>query len=439
MNGLAELDRTILLCRDYVAADLTDYEICQRLQSQQILIVSEHRNLRSHAGQTALATLVSLVSRMGMQVALDIPDIKLALTQPPLQGASIESGLLAVNEAFVASATITTRVDLRPDLTFALGDTPIEDYRAPCWRLTGGEWSGRIDMDGVGRSWPWTVEFPVGSMISAALAATEAFKFALRRLRLRSELNRAFLQASQSSGWDFALGATPIKGFDLGWVDFISAGAISQAALYVLARIPGIRMRGRIFDDDITGVSNLNRNMLTFREDVGRAKVHIVARRCPQLAVEPIAARYGNGSPELEKLAPRVVVGVDDIPSRWEVQRRGPAWLVVGGTSHFNVSSSIHRLGEPCSGCLHPIDEPGPNVIPTISFVSFWAGLITAVRLLQEAVGRPCPSGRQHLWLSPLRMDLPRAAMWSPVPARKDCPVKCPASRSLTQIDPLAA
>ena len=198
-------------------------------------------------------------------------------------------------------------------------------------------------------------------------------------------------------------------------------------------------MQGRIFDDDITALSNLNRNMLSLLEDVGRAKVEVIVRRCRQLVLEPIRARYGTGSLQLERLAPRVVVGVDDIPSRWEVQRRGPEWVAVGGTSHFNVSSSAHRLGEPCSGCLHPVAEPGPNAIPTVSFVSFWAGLLTVARLLHEAAGVSCPQGRQHLWLSPLRMDLPKAGIWLPVPARRDCPVKCPASRSLTEIDPIAA
>lgn len=192
-------------------------------------------------------------------------------------------------------------------------------------------------------------------------------------------------------------------------------------------------MRGRIFDDDITALSNLNRNMLSLVEDVERAKVEVVGRRCRQLVLDPIPARYGRGNLEVERLAPRVVVGVDDIPSRWEVQRRRPAWVAVGGTSHFNVSSSAHRLGEACSGCLHPVDEPGPNAIPTVSFVSFWAGLTTVMRLLQEAMGIPCPRARQHLWLSPLRMDSPRAAMWSSVPARRDCPVRCSASRSLTE------
>jgi hypothetical protein len=86
--------------------------------------------------------------------------------------------------------------------------------------------------------------------------------------------------------------------------------------------------------------------------------------------------------------------------------------------------------GEPCSGCQHPVDEVGGAVtIPTVSFVSFWAGLAMAVRLIHRAMEVVYSGNRQHLWMTPLRMDLPRAALWSPVAARMDCPVKCVSSR----------
>lgn len=243
MNGPEELARTVLLCRDYVAENVTDREICQRFQSLRILCVSDHRNLCSHAGQTALVTLVSLVSRMGAQVELDIPEIELLLPQPPLKRPSLPNALTAVSEAFVRGATISSFTYARPDIIFALGDSPLEDYRAPCWRLTGDEWSGRISFDGVGVPSAWKVEFPMGSMASAALAATEAFKHVLRGLRLRGLCEREFVRASRSNGWDFGSERLGTE-FDLGSVDFISAGAISQAALYVLDRIPRIRMRG---------------------------------------------------------------------------------------------------------------------------------------------------------------------------------------------------
>ncbi len=205
--------------------------------------------------------------------------------------------------------------------------------------------------------------------------------------------------------------------------------ASREAALYALMRFPNLRMRGRIFDEDTTAASNLNRNMLTVVTDIGSPKVQVVAQRCgTKLQLQPAHTRFVGASFE-GTLANRVLVGVDDIPSRWEIQRHARGWVTVSGTSHFNVSSSSHNPGAPCAGCLHPVDDPaGANPIPTISFVSFWAGLAMAVRLLREVVAAPYSSQRQHLWLTPLRMDLPYSAMWLPVAPRSDCPVHCVAS-----------
>jgi hypothetical protein len=190
-------------------------------------------------------------------------------------------------------------------------------------------------------------------------------------------------------------------------------------------------MRGRIFDDDVTAESNLNRNMLTLTTDVGLPKVQVVAQSCGAgFDLEPVRARFGASN--ATGLAERVLVGVDDIPCRWEVQRHAPGWVGVGGTSHFSASSSVHIPGQPCCGCLHWVDDLTPiGAIPTLSIVSLWAGLAMAVRLLREALGYPYDASRQHLWLTPLRMDQPRAGVWSPVPARQDCPVNCQAARRL--------
>lgn len=434
MNALEQLDRTILLCRDHVAETISDEEICQILQSTQILCVSDTTSMSSHSGQTAIATLVSLLNRMGMQVGLNIPDVPMLLPQPPLLGPSLVRALTASSETLITGAKVRRDSDFSPDIIFFLGDLKPTPEHAASWRLTGNDWYGALAMEGSAQPQPWTAKWPVGAMVSAALAANEAFKFAMRRMPLRNPADQVFFEASRACYWNF--GPLPLlqQIVDFGQVDVISGGAISQACLYALMRFPDIRMRGRVFDDDLTGQSNLNRNMLTLASDIGSLKVEIISERCgAKLQLRPIANRFICESSEADKLAPRVLVGVDDIPSRWNVQRHAPGWIAVSGTSHFSVSSSAHSAGSACCGCLHPVDDPaGANPIPTVSFVSFWAGLAMAVRLFREVIGNPYSSDRQHLWVTPLRMDQPHAAMWLPVPPHRDCPVQCSTSRAVS-------
>lgn len=421
------LDRTILLCRDYVADSVSNEEIVRALQ-RRVLCVADEETARSHSGQTAIFTLAALLARMGMQVSVDAPEASLVAAQPPFIGKTLHSAVNSGSGQIFPGVTIGLSDTQEPDLLFIIG-TGKSRHKVPCWWLTGTDWSGAL-VDSERAAKCWLTEWPIGAMTSALLGAGEAFKYAMRRLQLRHSEDRIFFEASHACAWTFdpvQLSPSPL---DLGRVDIVSAGAITQATLYVLLRLPNVLMNGRIFDDDHTAVSNLNRNMLTLVRDLG-PKVDVVARcAAPNILLTPIPRRFtATHAP----LGNRVLVGVDDIPSRWTVQRHSPGWVGVSGTSHFSISSSAHRPGDPCSACLHPVDDALPaGPIPTIAYVSLWAGISLAVRLVREALRQPYPTDRQHLWLTPLRMDQPHAAIWSPVPPHPICPAQCAASRQLT-------
>lgn len=433
MNAIEQLNRTILLCRDYVSDEVSDASICQGFQSGRVLCVADATNLSSHSGQSCLTTVVALLSRMGMQVTLRIPEIAFIRRQSPFLGSHLRDSLLASSNNLISGATVRQDTSERePDLIFLLGDSAIEERSCPIWRLSGSEWHGTITQ-GATPAPRWIAEWPIGAMTSAALAAGEAFKYVMRCLPLRCKDDLVFFEQSGDSTWDFGSIPIPKGKFDLGEVDIVSAGAISQAALYVLLRVPQIQIAGRIFDDDMTSPTNFNRNMLTLVGDADSQKVQLVVDRCsPEFDLTPKYQRFLADAGEVGQIAPYVLVGVDDIPSRWQVQRCASGLLIVSGTSHFSISSSCHGPGEPCCGCQHPLDDlDGPAAIPTVSFISFWAGLAMAVRLMRRAVGASYGVNRQHLWMTPLRMDQPHAAMWSPVAPRKDCPVHCLAMSKL--------
>src|SRR5205807_5189278 len=175
---------------------------------------------------------------------------------------------------------------------------------------------------------------------------------------------------------------------------FISAGAITQAALFALVRLP-LTLTGRIFDSDVAELSNINRQLLLRRSDSGH-KVDIVTRSVPSSwTCTPVVERFSLPASDRHlPLAMNVLVGVDDIPSRWQVQQATKGWLGVGATSHFEASTSSHDAGQACAGCRHPTDDPRQDaIIPTVSFVSFWAGLALAVRFLGQVGGHDYSNG----------------------------------------------
>jgi hypothetical protein len=78
--------------------------------------------------------------------------------------------------AFVADAP---REEI--DLAIALGDSPIAVTARCRIRLNADPWSGEIALESNPRRWEanW---WPMGAMTAACLAATEAFKIAMRKL-----------------------------------------------------------------------------------------------------------------------------------------------------------------------------------------------------------------------------------------------------------------
>jgi hypothetical protein len=272
-----------------------------------------------------------------------------------------------------------------------------------------------------------SAKWPAGALAAAVTAAAEAFKLALIKLQDFAQ-NRSRLDAYTEPvrpGLELHLAPedTPTIS-DLGDVDFISAGAINNAALYCLSRFPAVRGVGRVIEHDDNGITNLNRNATQRRSQIDRPKAETVIEDLPKaLKLVPVKLRYDRETMgQIGELAATTVVGVDDIPTRWLVQSANPAWLVIGGTTHWSAMASHHQAGLPCAGCLHPRDEEMRDPIPTVAFVSFWAGLLVATRLLWHRSRRPIPARAQQIWISPFRPE-PNEVYLAPVQARGDCPV----------------
>ena len=176
--------------------------------------------------------------------------------------------------------------------------------------------------------------------------------------------------------------------------------------------------------------TNLNRYALLRRSDVPASKIGQLEQTAGSgslggIYVSGSAVRYDAATVNLfYPLAPRVLVGTDDISTRWLVQRQWPKWLGVGATTHFDAMASAHRPSDDgCAGCAHPRDDANNALIPTAAVISHWAGLILAAYVAREASGAGAAPNEQMTYCAPLRIGL-RSGVWrTPVRRHPACPV----------------
>lgn len=165
-------------------------------------------------------------------------------------------------------------------------------------------------------------------------------------------------------------------------LDVISGGAITHGMLFALLRFPGLDADARVFDDDAFDWPNLNRYLLGRQSSQGENKADLLtAFSLPGLRISAVPSRFDDEVAATIALADTMAVGVDDIWSRWRVQRVAPGHVVVGATSHFEVVVSEHPPAAACARCLYPDGEDDGRPIPTVSFVSAFAGILQAYRL----------------------------------------------------------
>lgn len=422
------LTRTALL----VATDIFDPSADRRiivdgLRATTARIVADRASLNSPAGQAAVVTLFAQLAMMGIQLELDVPDVELLVPQPPVRGDKLASGLLDYGNDLLPGGS--SRPSAKADVVFAVGGAHAKDDAV---RVSGGPWHASVGCNSPMR--PWRGDVPVGAMAAAAAAAAEGLRAAVPRIaecldrpapvdfrwhrrrdrRVKLDLRRYRIEERTR----------------LGDVDMISGGAITNAALFVLLRMPGISGSMRIVEPDRLDISNLNRYSLARFSMLSRQKIDSLAVwDSMDLRITGLAEKLETTTlAELAPMARRILVGVDHIPSRWVAQRAaGSGWVCVGSSSHDFVLVSSHAPGTPCAGCVHPVDDSVDVEIPTISFVSFWAGLVQALELISEAGGR-APSWTRSTNIWPLGLENPHGFHQFQQAAVTNCPVGCYAS-----------
>lgn len=415
------LKRTLILMRTHLADAVTDEELIAALTGTKVVITAREDVVRTRSGQAAITAAASLMARSGHEVYLDILDGPVLGAQPPLlSGESFISALLQCGADLLPGRYFHVgRPDGEADLGLALGQCMAAPV-AQAIALNATDSGARLSE--AGSTWS-ARDWPIGALAAAALAAGEAFKAAMRKLRHHSAT--ALFDDWHAPCSEAVIELAPagaIVAANLGVFDLISGGAIANAALFALLRLPDVKGHCRVLDDDVSAMSNLNRNALLRRSRVEHPKVEDLASYGNSLRIEGIPVRYSSSVGV--KLADTVLVGVDHIPSRWIVQRTGAEWIGVGATDLFMAQVSNHIPGAPCSACAYPYGNDPNGDIPTVAFVSFWSGLLLAVELIRYRSGGSAqllPRQRLFCALRPESFGPSRL----PLAFHEACPLQC--------------
>ncbi|HEX6349157.1 MAG TPA: hypothetical protein VF160_07175 [Candidatus Dormibacteraeota bacterium] len=402
------MDRTLLLVHALLGAKLQDHLIDRALAGTSVVLVADASNVESHAGQSAVVITAQLLLEMGVQVQLALPDKVAIGQQPPLEGTYLRESLIAYGADVIPGSVATVGAPHSSSITVVFGDSDLPSGSVNGWRIAGSAMGATMSsLDSIAPR--WRGDGVLGPGLAAVFCASEVFRRVVRALGSMVGMHPAIaevLESSEQASFEFPW-STPRGhlGLDLGHVDVVSGGAITTAMIHLLLRSQASGSL-RVYEPQVFEKSNLNRYPLFRGRDVGTLKaIHLARWSTPMLTISPEPKSFGPLTANCGTVAPTVVVGADDIGVRWFAQGLNPDLLVVGATADFMILVSRHRQAEPCARCLHPVDDGIRANIPTVSFVSYLAGLAASWFLLSTAAGQAQPGQAWAAW--PLRVDLP--------------------------------
>lgn len=175
----------------------------------------------------------------------------------------------------------------------------------------------------------------------------------------------------------------------------IGAGGLGSPALYYLAAL-GVGCLG-IVDDDTVDISNLNRQILHWEEDLGKEKVlsarDKLLRFNPALQLETVSDRFTAEQAEhLVSQYDLVVAAVDNQTTRKFINQAcynsKKPWIEGGVQGFTGVVTTFLPPQGPCYECLYPGEPPlrtnPPGVIGTVAGI---IGILQAQEALKLILG----------------------------------------------------
>jgi hypothetical protein len=437
MNAEFALSRTTrLINQTFFDAHADESAITTGLLATTTRLVADEVNMSTRSGQAALVSTFQLIARMGIGIELIAPNIPLVAEIPPLTQPTLRAALLDLGQDLIPGATLRKNAE-HADVTFVFGDTPCQDPDAI--HVTAADFRCLLTRESARGAVRLTQDWPMGALAAGAAAAAIALDTALPHIeRVTGTPRSTRPRPSPGPPVDIDLAelfpSLSVGRTHLGEIDAISAGAITNALVSTLLWLPDTTAELRVLDDDSGELSNVNRNMQQRTSDDGKSKTELLARSSThRLRITGVNTRFPEKNREgILPLAERVVVGVDHIPARWWTQEEWPANLYIGATTNHEAIVTTHHPDEPCAGCAHPhpLTLADNQFVPTISFVSFWAGLLQTCALIEEVIQR---RRAKRITLYPHGLGEKHWCRVVELPTGAQCAIGCPASREPPQ------
>jgi hypothetical protein len=425
----AALARTTrLINQEFFDGDAEEPAIAAGLTATTVRLIADGRNMAGRGGQAALVTAFQLIARMGIRIDLIAPEAELVAVVPPLRQPTLRAALVDLSKDLIPNYAPPGH-EKQADATFVFGDSRCEESDAIF--VTVGDLACRLER--AAESARISCDYPLGALAAAAAVAAIALHAALPQIELATGLTRTS-RPRPNPGPPVDVDLTRIfttlgaRSLDAS-IDAISAGAITNAFVSCGLWLPENTSAMRVFDDDDVAIHNVNRCLQFRASDTDHPKVDVLREASSNgLSITGINTRFDKANADdYRPLADRVVVGVDNITARWWVQDEWPQNLYIGATTNNEAIATNHHPGGPCAGCAHPESGPTPDEIPTISFVSLWAGLLQLCALLAEST-EPTPARRIAVY--PFALGGSSWGTVSELRPSSNCAIACPASRA---------
>jgi len=348
-------DRTTRFVRTYLNSG--DRDASELFTSRKLCIAGNEALLREYNGQVMVLALVNLLSRFHPHITSTLPS---GITNDVWIPFGAENDLCSCMEGIAEG--IGSRVDRvedrqRADVLISVGDTDTEaDHKIT---INSDGWLSSIAMNDNELNFVSKNENAIGALSAACFGAAEAFRRVLESLgstdrRIRQKYHELAFSALDYSVNNPEAPNPRLPGrIDLKNLLMVGAGAVANGFLLALNTIGGLCGAVTILDPQVYEASNINRCVMTSRNDVGTSKAAVLASGCnSRIKAIPCQGRYESFRRTLGK-RDTVVETIDENEPRVTIQSDLPRMILHGATGDEIATISRHNFLEgACLGCL---------------------------------------------------------------------------------------